>query len=167
MRKYVVTINIKFGVLSIGIYQNFSKGWTENRDVSKSSRTIQTIESISSIHLKNSFSIGSQKLPSWHGWQLHNQQVGLHTIARTSHLQYIISNNALESNRRQASPIPIGLTPGCLSKAIRQQAVNAERQQGSTSAVANLLATAERAAQSVSEATPNKFSVFHPPPASG
>ena len=46
----------------------------------------------------------------------------------------------------------MGLTPGCLST-IRRQAVKAERLAGSTRDAANLLATAEKASQRVSEAS--------------
>ena len=45
---------------------------------------------------------------------------------------YRIVNIALEIILRQTSPMPIGLTPGCLSRAIKREAVKADKPDGCT-----------------------------------
>ena len=80
------------------------------------------------------------------GWPAHS----------CSGLQHIISNNTYNCLREQppkTSPTSIGRTPGCLPKAIRRLTMKTSRQAGLTNVVANLLATAERASQRVSEAS--------------
>ena len=77
------------------------------------------------------------------GWPAHNCKgpAAYNTSFQITH------KTVLERSRLQTSQTPMGVTPGCLSKAIRQQAVKAERLAGSTRDAANLLATAERESQ--------------------
>jgi len=71
----------------------------------------------------------------------HNQQVGQHTVARDQ--PPATHKTTLARRRRQTSPIPMGLTPRSLSKAIRRQVEKADRLTGSTKDAANPLATTE------------------------
>eukprot|EP00117_Sycon_ciliatum_P004424 scpid76622/ scgid8805/ len=62
---------------------------------------------------------------------------------------------ALPGIRRRTSPMPIGRTPGFLSKGISRQARYASRDAGSTNVVASRRAQVAIASQSSPEAPPN------------
>ena len=124
------------------------KGWAEDVDIVQSGRSVDGVKGVLGLYQESPFDVLFIEDES-HG--MDRCFAATHLVC--THLQRASSildvggedpQDGFGKIRRGTSPIPIGLTPGDLSKGIRRHATKALRPSGSTREVHNRRPTAAR-----------------------